>query len=119
MLCQLEIPSIPVYMALGCTKEEQANPQKVEISLSFFLPSNISVLKSDLLSESINYVEVAELVEKIAKEKPYHMIEHLGHQIYLNLKSHFQQPLKVKVHKCQPPHPLLQNGCNFIYGDDS
>lgn len=114
----LEIDEIPVYVRLGCSESEQGQPQKILVSVRLSCSSFSKAEESDHLDDAICYVKVAECVERICLEKPYHLIEHLGSRLFERLKSELNDvELLVTVYKVQPPHRLLSKGCRYTIGD--
>lgn len=116
----LEILDIPVYMSLGCSLSEQAQPQKVLISISFDYKNHLQAETSDNLKDAICYATVAETVERICHEKAYHLIEHASHQVFSKLKEQYPNTsIKLTFHKVQPPHRLLTSGTVYTIEDVS
>jgi dihydroneopterin aldolase len=114
----LEVLDIPIYMSLGCSVQEQSQPQKVLVSLKFCCENYTTAEASDNIKDAICYVSTSELVEKICTDKSYHLIEHAGHQIFTILKERYPScKVQVRFHKVQPPHRLLQGGTVYTVGD--
>ncbi len=117
---QLEILDIPVYMSLGCSISEQAQPQKVLISVIFDNKNHLLAETSDSLKDAMCYATIAESIESICHEKSYHLIEHASHQIFSRLKEQYPNTaIKLKFHKVQPPHRLLTSGTVYVIEDSS
>ena len=116
----LEILDIPVFMSLGCSASEQAQPQKVLISLKLNYEAYKTSETSDNIEDALCYASLAEMVEKICHEKSYHLIEHSCKQVYLRLKERYPNILfSVRFHKVAPPHRLLQGGTVYTLQDEN
>lgn len=118
MQSELKIHRIELGIHLGVSLEEQSIKQEVQISCGIRFPSAPKACQSDKLDESICYVKVASIIQDCALKKPYHLIEHLAHVIYQELKG-LEANLEfcILVQKMYPPHPLLKNSTSFSYGD--
>lgn len=114
----LDIKDIPVYVRLGCSVSELAQPQKILVTVRVSCLSYAKAEISDQLGDAVCYVKIAETVERISLEKPYHLIEHLCLRIFDSLKTEVvNAAISVTVHKVQPPHRLLSSGCRYTLSD--
>jgi dihydroneopterin aldolase len=115
----LEILDIPVYMSLGCSPNEQSQPQKVLVSVTLDYSLHLKSETSDNLEDALCYATIAERVEAVCLEKSYHLIEHACAQIFKQLKDFYPETkLKVRFLKVTPPHRLLHGGTVYTLEDN-
>jgi dihydroneopterin aldolase len=116
----LEILDIPVYMSLGCSLNEQSQPQKVLVSVTIDYSHHSKSESTDRLEDALCYATIAEQVEAVCLKKPYHLIEHATAQIFNHLKEFYPQTrLKVRFLKVSPPHRLLHGGTVYTIEDEA
>lgn len=113
----MSIEEYEVWVNLGCSKEEQSFLQPVHFDVQLFFNSIVEAQKTDQLSDSIDYVELTELIQTVAVKKSYAMIEHLCYSVFEVLKNKykgkFQAELVVKAKKLRPPVKNLQGGVSW------
>lgn len=115
----LKINQIPIFMSLGCSTSEQAQKQKVLVSLTMNFQNYAQAETSDQLEHSICYASIAEKIEAVCLEKSYHLIEHACFSIYTSLKRLYpNSKIKLEFHKVSPPHHLLENGTTYSIEDE-
>jgi dihydroneopterin aldolase len=83
---KINIDKQRVPVRLGCTAEERAFPQIVEFDIFLELMGNPGA-NSDQLNDTIDYMQVAAIVEECCKAKEYNLLEHLAHTIALQTKD--------------------------------
>lgn len=114
----MKIQNYEVWVSLGCTKEEQKFTQPVNVSVFIDFIDNLNGCYSDLLTEAVDYVSVTQAIKQIALNKSYHLIEHLCHEIILQLiqdlkKQNIKCRLKVDMQKLRVPVENLKDGVIF------
>lgn len=114
----LEVGDICLYVRLGCSESEQAQPQKINVSVKLCCDSFQKAEATDLLEDAICYVKAAEAIERVSLGRSYHLIETLCSEIYKDLKEKFcNTRMSVSIFKNHPPHRLLHSGCRYTISD--
>jgi len=92
----LEIRNLRVSCIIGDLPEERHNSQTLIYDI--FLDLDLSaVVRSDRLKDTVDYVAVATLVQKIAQEGQFHMIEALAAHTAYHIRAAFPQIQKVRL----------------------
>ncbi len=98
---KIRIHDFEVPVRLGCTAEERAYPQIVRFQLELTLGSAKS-LDSDALEDTVDYMAVIAVVEKLAEANEFKLLEHLAKrsgEAILELSSVvFKVSIQVKKH---------------------
>lgn len=100
----IEIEGMEFYAFHGCYKEEQIVGNRFIVDLSFETDVKAAT-ESDSVIDSVNYVEVYELVEQ-QMQITSHILENVAERIIESIMSRFFPQIisvKVKVSKCNPP----------------
>ena len=104
---KIVITGVRAFGFHGVLPKERAAGQDFVIDLELYLNLNVAI-KSDDLSKSVNYAEVAELTAEIIQGTPVNLIETLAGKIAeVVLKKYRRvQRVIVTVHKPQAPIPV-------------
>lgn len=94
---EIKIKDFKVKVRLGCSIEEQAVAQPVTFNISIIFDQKIRAEISDQLSDSLDYVEITNLITKISEIKSYNMIEHLCSEVLNHLKLKLENSFKNKI----------------------
>jgi dihydroneopterin aldolase len=99
----LEIKNIECYSYHGCLDHE------AQIGAQFFVDVTIEAdltraIHSDLLSATIDYAEVAQIVKE-QMNLPSKLIEHAAGRIHQSLKQKFPQSGRITVRVIKPKPP--------------
>ena len=79
-LQQIEISGLHTVTKIGVSAKEQKSPQPLVIDI--ILEADLSAAaETDHLADTIDYVAIVDVVEQIAKEGPYSLIEALANKI--------------------------------------
>lgn len=87
------IKDLHISCIIGCLEEERKAPQELLIDFSLHLP----IPSQDLLSETVDYTKVAELIDNTAKSGCYFLLETLALRIAKNILQNFLQVTKVEI----------------------
>ena len=85
---KLDILGLEVECIIGDLPYERTQVQKVVFDIGIIIDI-AKVAQSDELNDTINYVEIAEAVEKIAIEGQFNMIETLAARVAGELKNKY------------------------------
>jgi dihydroneopterin aldolase len=99
----IAIENMEFFAYHGCFEEEQLIGNKFIVDVSFET-NTASAEQSDKLSDTVNYQQVYQLVQK-EMEHTSKLLEHLARRIATALQTGFPEitDLKVKVSKMNPP----------------
>jgi dihydroneopterin aldolase len=115
----LNVDRLRLSLHIGCTAEEQASPQPIEISYRLTFPTRPKGCESDDLNGTYCFESTCSQIQAIATEKRYQLIEHLGWRVYEVLKSIVAPDIQVwvKITKCHPPVAHLEGPAEFVISD--
>ena len=98
---RINVQNIPVYCSIGCGREERETGQKLLIDISLDIDSS-NVSLSDNVKDTMSYVDIYSMIQKICQLKPRNLIEKLAEDISSSLLSN---PLsKSVIVKIRKPH---------------
>jgi 7,8-dihydroneopterin aldolase/epimerase/oxygenase len=107
----LEVKDIVLMCRLGVTDAEQAQPQKVFITLRIFGDFQ-RCMESDNIKDTVDYVCVVSLIEALVQDKSFHLIERLAHEIRETILSVCVDKF-VEVHVMKPN--VLRNARHAMF----
>ena len=96
-----------LWVSLGCTPEEIANPQPVDVEIKIQLRNEPIGCQSDCLSDVICYKMTVDKVIEATKSRTFHLIEHLAATIFTAVVEAIapqEGSLEITVEK--PNHPI-------------
>ncbi len=114
----LQIHDYEVWVSLGCTEAEQSMKQPVHFNVQFEFSSKISGEITDQLADTVDYVQLTDILKKSAESKSYQLIESMCFEAtdkiseYLFLKN-LNGHLKIKILKLRAPVPHLKSGVSW------
>ena len=103
---QIRIENLEVYAHHGVLKEENTLGQKFLVSLVLYADIT-EAGRSDDLSFSVNYADVAHFVERQMKERDYKLIEAAAEHLAEEILLQFPQTHRVCVEIKKPWAPIL------------
>jgi dihydroneopterin aldolase len=103
---EVEIRGLSIYTHHGVSEAEREIGQRLEIDVSFDVPSCDAVL-TDRLEDTVDYGEVCDLVAMAATERSYKTLERLCHVIGERLMERYGcESARVRAAKPEPPLPV-------------
>lgn len=97
----INVENIPCYCSIGIHDEEKKMGQRLFVSLNVSIESS-KVAQTDNVSDTLNYVDLYNIVQNTGKLKSHNLIECLGEKIANQiLKIDLVKNVKVKIRK---PH---------------
>lgn len=111
----LVINDIRLWVRLGCTQDEQAQPQMVRVDVNLSFKNMPQGCVSDNIEDTVCYAGVVEMVQSVALQKSYNLIEHLASTLHdaLQQKINICAVSSVSVCKVSPPVSLVHGGVTF------
>lgn len=74
---KIEITDLHVQMRIGCTEEERSKPQDIAFDVSIYFDARLAC-QSDKLEDTIDYLQIRELIHHMSKEYRGSMVEHFS-----------------------------------------
>lgn len=97
---RITIHRLRVPCHIGVPDEERAQPQILEISVSFKADTVPAAAAADDLHLTTNYFDVSERIKDIARAKPRRLIETLAEDLATTLMQDFTLPsIEVEIRK--------------------
>jgi dihydroneopterin aldolase len=97
---QISIQGLEVMTHIGVPEEERAQPQKLEISVTFEVATISEAARLDDLSYTTNYFDVAQSIKKIATAKQRKLIETLAEDLANELLAEFNlKKIEIEIRK--------------------
>ena len=115
---KLLIQDFEVMVNLGSTPEEQLAKQPVHFTLTVSFERPVAACDSDQLHDTVDYVELTQIMTAVATIKNYFLIEHLNQQVLEDLLSYLRNKqlkgiVSLAVKKILVPIENLRNGVVF------
>lgn len=85
----ITINNLTIPVSIGVNDWEKQLQQQLLFSIELEVDVSKAMI-NDVLHYTIDYTEVAKIVEITSKQKHFHLIEHLSHEILQNLSSFTQ-----------------------------
>ena len=96
------ISQIDCLTVLGVSTEERARKQRLSIDVEFLIDARVPAA-TDSIRDTIDYGDVAAVVEEICGAQPYHLIETVAERIAARVLSSFPTPgVRVLIRKIAP-----------------
>jgi dihydroneopterin aldolase len=76
---QLILSGLDVWLKVGCSEEERAFPQRVEMDVTLALPLG-DAGKGDNLSATVDYAEACALIKKTLEARTFKLAEAVAEQ---------------------------------------
>ena len=114
----LRIQDFEVMVNLGYSEAEQLARQPVQFTMELKFSESVEACATDELHETVDYVELTQIISAVATMKTYRLIEHLNQQVLNDLIIYLKNrnvhaTVKLSVHKLKVPIASLKNGVIF------
>lgn len=114
----MQIRGLELYVNLGWPEKERQQQQAVLMDLSIHFAEPPKACISDNLSDTLCYSDLIDSIRNNISNKNFHLIEHLGHEIYHVIKT--KLPDNVCINLNITKHPVisgLTGGVSFSLFD--
>ena len=96
---RIHIEQLEVFSRIGVPEEERATPQRLAVSISFWLYQEASALE-DKIENTVNYSAVAEEAKSFVRDQSVNLIETLADRLAIHLlKTYPMQKVTVELRK--------------------
>jgi dihydroneopterin aldolase len=115
----LEFRRARLSVRLGCSPEERAAPQPVDLDVAIAFASPPAACASDRLEDTVCYADLIELARQAVSGREFHLVEHLAHELFARLRAlaPADARLWLRVNKIAPPVEGLAGGVAFSLGE--
>jgi dihydroneopterin aldolase len=115
----LEFRSARLSVHLGCSADERAHPQDVDLDVAIRFGAPPVGCETDELEDTICYAGLIKAAREVCQKREFRLIEKLAREIYHRLRCEVPagSDLWLNVTKLHPPVPGLQGGVSFSFGD--
>ena len=72
---RIELIDDPVFIKIGCFKEERLHGQEVLVTLNATLASDLTPGLSDELERTVDYGSIIQSIDSVLKDREFHLIE--------------------------------------------
>lgn len=111
----LLIPKLRLWVPLGCTLEERANPQPVDIDIKIDFLNEPTGCQSDKLTDVVCYDTLSKKISKAVTTRSFNLIEFLAAYIFEVIASQVKQQCIVEVSVAKPNHPVLGVNAPIVF----
>lgn len=116
-MSEMRIKNYEAWVSLGCTQEEQTMVQPVLFNVEILFNSKVLAEETDQLQDSLDYVELTNVIKMVAEKKSYKMIEHMCSSVARALQQSIGQKYKgtliVRMQKPRAPVKHLHGGVEW------
>jgi dihydroneopterin aldolase len=115
----LEFRGARLDVRLGCSADERAVPQAVDLDLAVRFPELPSACETDKLEGTVCYAELIDAARDACAGREFHLVERLAHELFAALHPRIPPgtELWLRVTKVRPPVADLAGGVAFSLGD--
>jgi dihydroneopterin aldolase len=115
----LEFRGARLEVRLGCSAEERATPQAVDLDLAVRFRELPSACESDELEDTLCYAELIDAAREVCAGREFHLVERLAHELFGRLRTLIPNDaeLWLRATKLNPPVSGLSGGVAFSLGD--
>lgn len=115
----LEFRGARLDVRLGCSAEERATPQPVDLDLALRFCGLPAACSTDRLEDTVCYAELIEAARKICAGREFNLVERLAHELFTHLRPLVPEDaeLWLRATKLRPPVDALHGGVAFSLGD--
>jgi dihydroneopterin aldolase len=115
----LEFRAARLSIRLGCSDEERAHPQDVDLDLAIRFPAPPSACETDELKDTVCYAELLDAARTHCQGREFRLLEKLASELLARLRREVPPgaELWLRVTKLYPPVPELRGGVSFSLGD--
>ena len=112
----LFLQNMQIFVSLGCSEEERANKQLIEIDLELLFPNSFNASDTDDLDETICYYTLRNKIQTFCDDISCNLIEYLAKQIYGFINDNYAISVKYLKLIKRPPMSQIESASFIIRG---
>ena len=118
-MSQLAFRAARLQVRLGCSSEERAHPQDVDLDLALRFPTPPEACETDELKDTVCYADLIASARDHVSGREFRLLERLASELLARLRRELPAETEVwlRVTKLYPPVPELRGGVSFSLGD--
>lgn len=119
-IAHITLHRLELDISLGVSDAERAIPQTLWLDIDIQFQTPPRACKTDQLKETYCYDTLTQKIAEQIKPRSFHLLEHVGYEIYQLVKNSYTQPLTVLVKVTKKPllsSNLVIANASFSYGD--
>lgn len=116
----IHVHRLGLDVRLGCSAAERARAQRVELDVRIRFARPLDACHTDDLDDTVCYATLAERCRHLAASREFHLLEHLGQELYRTLRGRLPEDarLTLSLRKVAPPVEGLLGGVSFILEEE-
>ncbi len=115
---RLQIRQLDLQLNLGWRSKERAKEQGILLDIDLDFPCAPTACETDHLDNTVCYDQLIQTIRQQLGDKHYRLVEHLGRDIYMIVKSQLPANTSAAIHITKFPKIAgLTGGVCFTYGD--
>lgn len=117
----LSINDLRIWVHLGCRDEEKFHPQMISFDICINFATPPVGADTDLLHDTVCYVDIVDRVTQYCQEKKFNLIECLASSVHKKISDslvshkHLPHSITVTLHKVSPPVPGVHGGVKWTH----
>ncbi len=100
LLDKIFLDRLEVFARIGCTEEERAFPQRMELDIEVSLDTS-SAVNSDKLDDTVCYLAIAEKINAMCRSGSWALVERFSEDAVGALFKSFQDVQAVRLRVCK------------------
>jgi dihydroneopterin aldolase len=106
-------------VCIGCTAEERAAPQDVDLDVAIRFAALPRACETDQLTDTVNYSDLIKIARDLSAQREFKLVEHLAAELHAKLLAQLppHAELWLRVTKLRPLVEDLHGGVSFSIGD--
>ena len=112
----LYLQNMQIFVSLGCSEEERAHRQLIEIDLELLFPKKFNASDTDNLNETICYSTLRNKIQAFCDDISCNLIEYLAKQIYNFINDNYDISIKYLKLIKRPPMSQIESASFIIRG---
>ncbi len=115
----LEFSRARLRICIGCTAEERAVPQDVDLDVAIRFAAPPRACETDQLTDTVNYSDLIMAARDLCAKREFKLVERLAAELHAKLLAELppDAELWLRVTKLRPPVEDLHGGVSFSIGD--
>ncbi len=112
---ELSIEDLEMWVHLGCSAGERANPQPVLLSVALRFDAPPRACETDVLADTVCYAELSEIARGISAAREFNTVESMAWEIARGFRARLPGSVRMTLRLAKPRAPVagLKGGVAF------